>query len=341
MQSVSEYIGFTIMNNHQACSTKLDSTMIRHTDTTNVLDFGGGTTQVFRPFGVKKLLELPLHIQDTALFYSKRMGLTQPHGVRAVEDMLTKTKEIGGVLTVNWHQRSLGPERLWDDSYRHVVRLIDNSAIWSATAHQVVEWFAQRQSVEFNKVDSGRGQIKVTCKRNTAVSDLLLRTLNYSAVGMLRDHGQSKKYYHDVIGWNARMDGIQGAVLSIKLKHLKEWNEARRKNAGLYNELLSEINGIITPNEANYGKHIYHIYSIRVKNRNELIGFLKKKDIYSGIHYPVPVHLQNAYKFLGLRNSNFPVSEKCAQEFVSLPMFAELSEEQIIYVYKTIRDFSD
>jgi len=151
-------------------------------------------------------------------------------------------------------------------------------------------------------------------------------------IGMLRDHGQGKKYYHDVIGWNARMDGIQGAVLSVKLKHLTEWNEARRKNAELYNQLLSEINGIIAPQEADYGKHIYHIYSIRVKNRKALMSSLKEKDIYTGIHYPVPVHLQKAYKHLGLSNGTFPVSVKCADEFVSLPMFAELTEDQIRYV---------
>ena len=157
-------------------------------------------------------------------------------------------------------------------------------------------------------------------------------------ISMLRDHGQGHKYYHDLIGWNARMDGIQGAVLNVKLKHLTEWNDARRKNARLYNEFLSEINGIIAPHEAEYAKHIYHIYAIRVKNRTELIDLLKQKDIYCGIHYPVPVHLQNAYKFLGLQNSNFPVSEKCAEEFVSLPMFAELTDEQIKYVVDEIKN---
>ncbi|MBN2323606.1 MAG: hypothetical protein JXQ30_07725 [Spirochaetes bacterium] len=146
--------------------------------------FRGGTTQVFRPFGVKKLLELPLNIQDTALYYSKRMGLTQNRGVHAVEDMLAQIRDIGGVLTVNWHQRSLGPERLWDDSYRHVVKMIENDAIWSSTAYHVVEWFAQRRSVEFNQVDSGRrGKITVTCKRNTTVPGLLLRSFNYSPNG--------------------------------------------------------------------------------------------------------------------------------------------------------------
>jgi dTDP-4-amino-4,6-dideoxygalactose transaminase len=158
----------------------------------------------------------------------------------------------------------------------------------------------------------------------------------YEKISMLRNHGQGNKYYHDVIGWNARMDGIQGAVLSVKLKHLVEWNEARRRNAWLYDELLSEITGIIIPQEADYRKHIYHIYAVRVANRNALIEFLKGENIHCGIHYPVPVHSQNAYGSLRLRKGIYPVSEKCAEEFISLPMFAELASEQIKHVVSEI-----
>ena len=156
-------------------------------------------------------------------------------------------------------------------------------------------------------------------------------------IQMLRDHGQSKKYYHGMIGWNARMDGIQGAILSVKLRHLESWTEARRKNARLYNELLSDVDGIITPHEADYAKHVYHIYAIRVKNRDELIEKLAEKEIFCGIHYPVPLHLQEAYSFLGLSKGSFPVAEKCAAEFVSLPMFPELTEAQIKYTTDEIK----
>jgi dTDP-4-amino-4,6-dideoxygalactose transaminase len=159
-----------------------------------------------------------------------------------------------------------------------------------------------------------------------------------SKIQMFRDHGQSKKYYHGMIGWNARMDGIQGAILSAKLKHLESWTEARRKNASLYNEFLSNVDGIITPQEADYAKHVYHIYAIRVKNRDELIGKLAEKEIFCGIHYPVPVHLQEAYKFLGLSKGSFPIAEKCAAEFVSLPMFPELTEAQIKYTTDNIKN---
>jgi dTDP-4-amino-4,6-dideoxygalactose transaminase len=148
-------------------------------------------------------------------------------------------------------------------------------------------------------------------------------------IRMLRDHGQDKKYYHGMIGWNARMDGIQGAVLSVKLRHLPSWNEARRKNAALYDGLLKEVNGISIPRKSPDAQHVYHIYAIRVKNRDAMIAALAAKDIHCGIHYPIPLHLQEAYKSLGYREGAFPVAEKAASEFVSLPMYPELTKEQI------------
>ena len=156
-------------------------------------------------------------------------------------------------------------------------------------------------------------------------------------IRMLRDHGQDKKYHHGMVGWNARMDGIQGAVLSVKLKRLPAWNEARRKNASIYDDLLKKIDGISIPQRAVYAKHVYHVYAIRVKNRDSLIAALAAKEIHCGIHYPIPLHLQEAYRSLGLGRGSFPVSEKCSAEFVSLPMFPELSGEQIEWVVGEIR----
>ena len=158
-------------------------------------------------------------------------------------------------------------------------------------------------------------------------------------IRIFRDHGQAMKYYHSIIGWNARMDGIQGAVLSVKLRHLEEWNLARRKNARLYNQLLEDIEEITVPFESDYAKHVYHIYSIRVDNRDELIKALTQKNISCGIHYPVPLHLQDAYKSLGYSKGSFPVAEKCAEQIVSLPMFAELTSEQIETVSNEIKSF--
>jgi dTDP-4-amino-4,6-dideoxygalactose transaminase len=156
---------------------------------------------------------------------------------------------------------------------------------------------------------------------------------------IFRDHGQAKKYYHSMVGWNGRMDGIQGAILSVKLRYLEKWNAARRENARLYTRLLKDVAGLVTPFESEYGRHVYHIYCVRVDNRDELIKALAQKNIACGIHYPVPLHLQDAYKSLGYGKGRFPVAEKCAEQIVSLPMFAELTEEQIRTVSDEIKSF--
>ncbi|MCG8571866.1 MAG: DegT/DnrJ/EryC1/StrS family aminotransferase, partial [Spirochaetes bacterium] len=158
----------------------------------------------------------------------------------------------------------------------------------------------------------------------------------YTKMQIFKDHGQAKKYYHDIVGWNARMDGIQGAVLSVKLKHIDNWNESRRVNAGLYNKLLADISEIQLPVEADYSKHIYHIYAIRVKERDALMKYLQEAEIGCGIHYPVPIHKQKAYQEYNSLVGKFPVAEQSADEFLSLPMFPELSEEEIVYVVNKI-----
>lgn len=158
-------------------------------------------------------------------------------------------------------------------------------------------------------------------------------------VRVLRNHGQSEKYYHAFLGWNARMDGFQGAILSVKLKYLEKWNEARRAHARLYNELLASEDMLILPQEANYATHIYHIFSLLLQERDALLEALRQKDIYCGIHYPVPIHLQEAYRFLRYEEGSFPIAEKCAREAISLPMFPELRAEQIEKVAAEIRSF--
>jgi len=155
---------------------------------------------------------------------------------------------------------------------------------------------------------------------------------------MFRDHGQRQKYHHAIVGWNGRMDGFQGAVLGVKLPYLSGWTKARQENARLYDELLAEVSGVITPFAADYAKHVYHIYAIRVRDRDVLMQKLAAQGISCGIHYPVPLHLQEAYKFLGYKKGDFPVAEKCAAEFVSLPMYPELSVESIRYVTDKIKD---
>lgn len=155
---------------------------------------------------------------------------------------------------------------------------------------------------------------------------------------VFRDHGQSKRYYHDVVGWNGRMDGFQGAVLGVKLKYLEGWNIGRMEKAKFYRRYLEGVEGVVLPGEADYARHVYHLFPIRVKNRDAVMAALAEKGIGCGIHYPVPVHLQKAYEFLGHHPGDFPVSEKISSELISLPMFPELTEEQIDYVAMALKE---
>jgi dTDP-4-amino-4,6-dideoxygalactose transaminase len=153
---------------------------------------------------------------------------------------------------------------------------------------------------------------------------------------MYREHGQKKKYFHDVVGWNGRMDGLQGAVLSVKLKYLNKANDGRRRAAARYNQLLAGTPGLTLPVEASYGRHIYHVYAIRVANRDTILKKLGERGISAGIHYPIPVHLQNAYANLGYKKGDFHVSESCGDTFLSLPMFPELTDNQIELVVREL-----
>ena len=171
-------------------------------------------------------------------------------------------------------------------------------------------------------------------------------TFNY--MKKLREHGQSQKYYHATLGHNYRMEGIQGAVLGVKLNYLPEWTNGRRRVAAKYKELLGTFDKVILPKEMPWAKHVYHLYVIRVvpkdqNNRSEtrdlLQKYLNENDIATGLHYPVPLHKQECFKDLGYQNGNFPVTEELAETGLSLPMFPELKDEQINYVADKIKEF--
>lgn len=158
-------------------------------------------------------------------------------------------------------------------------------------------------------------------------------------IQMIRDHGQSKKYFHDMEGYNGRLDAIQAAVLRLKLKLLPSWNESRQKNAAYYNERLADIPEIQLPVEAEFSKSVYHLYVIHTDRRDELQKFLGEKGIATGLHYPLPLHLQKAYEYMGFKEGSFPVAENSARRLLSLPMFAELTTDQIDYVTDQIKAF--
>jgi dTDP-4-amino-4,6-dideoxygalactose transaminase len=158
-------------------------------------------------------------------------------------------------------------------------------------------------------------------------------------VRRLREHGQSRKYIHETEGYNGRMDAIQAAFLRIKLRHLSEWNAARRRVAELYRKALVDVPEIRLPVERPGALHVYHLFVIRAERRDALQQHLASRGIGTGLHYPVPLHLQAAYAGLGLGAGWFPVTEAAARDILSLPMFPELTADQIGIVANAIRDF--
>jgi dTDP-4-amino-4,6-dideoxygalactose transaminase len=160
-------------------------------------------------------------------------------------------------------------------------------------------------------------------------------------IKMVRDHGQAKKYYHDMEGYNGRLDAIQAGLLHVKLLHLAKWNAERRKRAAEYNRLLSSMDNAVTlPFEPSWSRAVYHLYVVRNADREGLMEHLKQVGIGTGIHYPIPLHLQKAYAGMNYRKGDFPATEKAAAEIVSLPMFPQLTAEQQARVAEAILNFT-
>jgi dTDP-4-amino-4,6-dideoxygalactose transaminase len=173
------------------------------------------------------------------------------------------------------------------------------------------------------------GEAGAVVTRNTALEE---------RIRIFRDHGQIGKYRHTMVGWNCRMDGIQAAILRIKLRFLERSNQLRRSHAAHYDEALDGIEELVTPAQAECVRHVYHIYAIRVHDRDEVIRLLAEKGVGCGVHYPVPIHLQEAYRGLGYQPGAFPISERCANEFISLPMFPELTLAQVEMVAQSVKE---
>jgi dTDP-4-amino-4,6-dideoxygalactose transaminase len=156
---------------------------------------------------------------------------------------------------------------------------------------------------------------------------------------MIRDHGSSQKYFHEVCGHNYRMEGIQGAVLGVKLKYLDLWTQKRRIAAEKYKKLLSDIEEITLPKEMSYAKHVYHLFVIQSPHRDELQKILTEQGIGTGLHYPLPLHLQQCFKHLGYKKGDFIQTENLAQNCLSLPIFPEITDDQIVFVSNVVREF--
>lgn len=209
------------------------------------------------------------------------------------------------------------------------------------------EYFSRKHNRWFKAGSMGRaaafsfypGKNLGACGEGGAVTTSDARIAD--AAKMLRDHGQAKKYYHDIEGYNGRLDAIQTGILSVKLKHLPDWNAKRRERASEYKRLFAASEGEIqAPFEPSWSRAVYHLYVIRTSDREGMMNHLKKAGIGTGIHYPIPLHLQKAYASLNYRLGDFPVAERVAAEIVSLPMFPQLTADQQARVTEEIMAFT-
>jgi dTDP-4-amino-4,6-dideoxygalactose transaminase len=176
------------------------------------------------------------------------------------------------------------------------------------------------------------GDAGMVVTRNAATAERLRK---------LRVHGGRQMYHHEEVGYNSRLDALQAAVLSVKLPHLNGWSAARRENARFYDEALAGLSGVVTPVVRPENESIVNQYTIRVLDdrREALVAHLREQGVGSGIYYPVPLHLQECFAYLGYREGDFPVSEQACREVLSLPIFPELTEAQRSHVAESIRGF--
>lgn len=252
--------------------------------------------------------------------------------VNQIERVITdRTKAI---LPVHFYGQMADMDPILDIARRHNLRVIEDAA----QAHGA-EYKGQRSgsmgdvgcfSFYPGKNLGAYGEGGAVVTNNSDYAD---------TIRMLRDWGQESKYHHNLQGYNYRMDGIQGAILRVKLEHLEKWTEARRTHAKNYNQLLADC-GIQTPEEMSYARHVYHIYAICCSQRDALQQALLKEEIQTGIHYPIPVHMQKAYVNLGYQHGDFPHTEQLASSELSLPMYAELSDRQVETVATAVKQFA-
>ncbi len=243
---------------------------------------------------------------------------------KLLEDALTpRTKAI---MPVHLYGQAVPMDAILDFARRHGLYVIEDAsqahgARWNG---RCVGSFGDAGTFSFypGKNLGAYGDAGAVVTSDPEIADRL---------SLLRDFGQRKKYEHLVKAGNCRLDSIQAAVLDVKLRHLDSWNDARRRHAAAYDARLAEI-GITPPSRLNEESHVYHLYVIEVEHRQRVAAELRERGIATGIHYPIPIHLQPAYADLGLGRGSFPRTERSAERVLSLPMFPELTEAQIEFV---------
>lgn len=243
------------------------------------------------------------------------------------------TPRTKAILPVHLYGQMVDMQQLREIAVRYNLRLIEDAcqAHGAAFNGYPVGYFgdAAAYSFYFSKNLGAYGEGGFI----TTNDDELARRLR-----MLRDHGSDRRYSHELVGMNARLDEIQAVVLRVKLKHLAAWNDARRAHAALYNELLKDA-PVILPMLSKGALPVHHLYVIGAPERDELQAYLKSAGIFTGIHYPIPIHLQKAMAYMGHKEGDFPHTEKAVKSILSLPMFAELTDPEIERIANTVKEF--
>jgi dTDP-4-amino-4,6-dideoxygalactose transaminase len=254
----------------------------------------------------------------------------------------TLAKPVAAVVPVHLYGQMADMDAIMEIADRHKLIVVEDAC----QAHGA-EYFSQKQNRWLKAGSVGQaaafsfypGKNLGACGEGGAITTNDAEIARKSA--MVRDHGQSKKYYHDVEGYNGRLDSMQAGMLRVKLKHLAKWNEQRRQAARVYDELFKSMGGsVVIPHESGASKSVYHLYVVRTPFRDELQKHLTEAGIGTGIHYPIPVHLQTAYASLGCKKGDLPESEEAADQILSLPMFAGLTADQQKRVAESIAQFA-
>lgn len=252
--------------------------------------------------------------------------------VKKVEEVITKKTKA--VIPVHLYGQPADMDSLMQLGKKHQLLILEDAAQSHGAARKGKRTGSLGDAAAFSfypgKNLGAFGEAGAVVTNDAAIAE---------KIRLLRDHGQREKYHHEEIGWNERMDGIQGAVLSVKLRHLDEWNAKRRQHAEQYQQKLSGIGDIRFFETDERSEHVEHLFVIRTAQHDRLQEHLKSKGIATGIHYPIPIHLQRAYAGLPYKEGDFPVAEKLSTEILSLPMYPELTEEQIEEVCEAMRDF--
>jgi len=243
------------------------------------------------------------------------------------------TAHTKAILPVHLYGQTVGMDPLLEIAKRHRLRVIEDACQAHGAEYKGRKAGAIGDaggfSFYYSKNLGGYGEGGFITTNDSALADKIRK---------VRDHGSGIRYHHDLVGLNGRLDEIQAVVMRAKLPHLAEWNAKRREHARLYSELLKDTPAI-TPVEISGTVPVYHLYVIRIPKRDELQTFLKERGIFTGIHYPVPIHLQKAVDFLGYKEGDLPVTENLVSQILSLPMYAELTDQEITYISDSVKAF--